>query len=273
MKKIVLFLILLLSVHLYADAKPLRVAVIGGITMSGLWEQIATVFEKKYGIKTELVVTGPKKRLSKYCQNHPVDLITMHSSDTISNLASSGLIEQLTPWIHNSQMIISEKSNPAQINDNDTLEVALKKITDAKSTFMMHLSGGTVEVFHEVSSNYAFHPKIILTQNTNNLLDDVESHQAYTLFGVIPYLMQKHSNPNIKGYLIDAEALHRPYLAATGTIERIGEERYANAKCLLEFLTSPEVQNLIRDFRLEAFPKVPVFFPIQGQGNASKYRK
>lgn len=265
MKKIVLFLTLFFSVHLYAEAKPLRVAVVGGIMMSGLWEEISAAFEKKYGIPTELVVTGPKGVLNAYAQKHPVDFITMHSSDTISNLASSGMIEGLTPWIHNAQMLVSERSNPAKINDSDTLEAALKKIEESNSTFMIHLSGGTFEVFHEVSSRYGFHPKVVLTQKKHGFLEDVVSRKAYTLFGVIPFLMKKHSDPDIKGYLIDAEALHRPYLAATGTIERIGEERYRNAKLLVQFLTSPEVQQLIRDFRLEGFPQVPVFFPARAR--------
>lgn len=265
MKKIVLFFTLFLLLHLHADTKPLRVAVIGGITMSGLWEEISEAFEKKYGIPTELVVTGPKGVLNAYAQKHPVDFITMHSSDTISNLASSGMIEGLTPWIHNSQMLLSERSNPAKISDTDTIEAALKKIADSNSTFMIHLSGGTFEVFHEVSSRYDFHPKVVLTQKKHGFLEDVASRKAYTLFGVIPYLMKKHSDPDIKGYLIDAEALHRPYLAATGTIERIGEERHRNARLLLEFLVSQEVQNLIRDFRFKGFPQIPVFFPTRAK--------
>lgn len=265
MKKFILFLTLILSLHLHADTKPLRVAVIGGITMSGLWEEISVAFEKKYGIPTELVVTGPKGVLNAYAQKHPVDFITMHSSDTISNLASSGMIEGLTPWIHNAQMLISERSNPAKISDSDTLEVALKKIEETNSTFMIHLSGGTFEVFHGLGNRYGFHPKVVLTQKKHGFLKDVVSRKAYTLFGVIPFLMKKHSNPDIKGYLIDAEALHRPYLAATGTIQRIGKERYRNARLLVQFLTSPEVQQLIRDFRLEAFPQVPVFFPARAR--------
>lgn len=263
MKKIVLIFTLLLSVNLYADAKPLRVAVIGGITMSGLWEEISTAFEKRYGIQTELVVTGPKGVLNAYTRNHPVDFITMHSSDTISNLASDGMIEGLTPWIHNAQMLLSEQSNPAKISDSDTLEAALNKIVDSNSTFMIHLSGGTFEVFHGLGSRYGFHPKVVLTEKKQGFLEDVVSHQAYTLFGVIPFLMKKHSNPEIKGYMIDAEALHRPYLAATGTIDRIGKERYRSAKLLVQFLVSHEVQTLIRNFRLNDFPKVPVFFPLK----------
>lgn len=263
MKKIIIILILGLSIHLHAEAKPLRVAVIGGLTMTGLWEQVATAFEKKYGIKTQLVATGNKKVLNAYCLENPVDLVTMHSSDTISNLASDGLIEQLTPWIHNAQMLISHKSNPAQINQTDTLDVALKKIVDSKSIFMVHTSGGTFEVFHAISTQYSFRPEVLLTQKSNGFLNDLVSHKAYTLFGVIPYLMKKHFHPDVKGYFIDDELLHRPYLAAIGTRERIGKERYKNAELLLKFLISKDVQNLIRDFRMKEFPEIPVFFPTK----------
>lgn len=263
MKKLFIFLTFFVSIQLHAEVKPLRVAVIGGLTMSGLWEQVTTAFEKKYGIETELVVTGNKKTLHAYCLAHPVDLITMHSSDTISNLASDGFIERLTPWIHNSQMLISEKSNPAGISQTDTLDEALKKIIVTESTFMVHMSGGTFEVFHGISTQYSFRPKLLLRQKSNDFLKDVVSHKAYTLFGVIPYLMKKHYDPDIQGYFIDAEALHRPYLAAIGTTQRIGKERNQNAELLLKFLNSEDVQNLIRDFRMKEFPKIPVFFPTK----------
>lgn len=263
MKQLFIFFIFFMSTYLQAEVKPLRVAVIGGLTMTGLWDQVTAEFEKKHGIKTQLVVTGNKKALNAYCVDSPVDFITMHSSDTISNLAAHGLIEELTPWIHNSQMLISEKSNPAGINQTDTLDIALRKIVDSNSKFVIHMSGGTFEVFHAISSKYTFKPKVLLTQKSNYFLDDVVSHQAYTLFGVIPYLMKKHYHPDIKGYFIDANALHRPYLAAIGTRQRIGKERYERAQLLLQFLNSNEVQNLIRDFRMKEFPKIPVFFPVQ----------
>lgn len=261
MKKICLIFTMMISVYSYADSKPLRVAVIGGMTMSGLWEEVSKAFEKKYGIKTELVITGNKSVLKEYCLDKPVDLITMHSSDTVSNLASLGLIEQLTPWVHNSQMIVFDKSNTAHLDQTDSLATVLKKISDSGSTFIVHLSGGTFEVFHRLSSQYAFKPKIVFTQKSNAFFSDVVSHHGYTLFGVIPYLMKKHYNPYLKGFIVNDAALHRPYLAAVGAENRIGKERHKNAELLLAFLVSPEVQNIIRHFRIESFSDVPVFFP------------
>lgn len=262
-KKIFFSVTLLFSTALFAQAQPIRVAVIGGITMSGLWTQITEGFEKKYGIKTELVITAPKKDLSVYCKEHPVDFVTMHSSDTIANLAAEGIIEGLTPWIYNSQMLIASKSNPAKLEQGDTLQGALQKITDSKSNFLIHASGGTFEVFHAISTRYTFQPKIIFMQKTNGFLEQVVTDDAYTLFGVIPFLMKKHSNANVQGFIFEDETLRRPYLAGIGTIKQIGKERHKNAKLLQQYLISPEVQRLIQDFRLKDFPNTPVFFPLQ----------
>ena len=127
MKNVVLIFLLLISL-LNASDKPLKVAIIGGIFSSGLWEKIATEFEKKHHIKTEVLISGNKKELDAFCQNNEVDFVTMHSSDTISNLVADGLFEQLTPWLRNAQMIVGSTKNIAKIDENDTLIEALKKI-------------------------------------------------------------------------------------------------------------------------------------------------
>ena len=75
--------------------------------------------------------------------------------------------------------------------------------------------------------------------------------------------MQKHYNSDVMGFIIEDESLQRPYLAAVGTPKRIGKERYDNAQLLLQFLTSSEVQTMIRNFRLKDFSDTPVFFPIK----------
>ncbi|MBN2721585.1 MAG: hypothetical protein JXQ77_02055, partial [Campylobacterales bacterium] len=95
------------SVQLYGKQEPaLRVAVIGGMTMSGMWQEVAKVFEETYHIPLEVVATGPKHELNLYCRTHQVDLVTMHSSDTMVDLAADGIVENLTPWARNSQMLV-----------------------------------------------------------------------------------------------------------------------------------------------------------------------
>lgn len=255
----------LAAVSLHASEPVLRVAVIGGMSMSGMWQKVAEAFEAKSGIAVETVVTGDKHTLDAYCRTHPVDLVTMHSSDTISDLAADGFAERLTPWARNAQMIVGSRSNPARIAEGDSLEQALQKIAASRSLFLIHASGGTFEVFANLRSAYGFEPNVRFTTAKQGFLNEVARDEGYTLYGVIPFVMHKQHHPRIEGHFIDGAALHRPYLAAVGSREQIGEERYRAASKLLAFLTSEETQNLIQSFRIEGYEKLPVFFPVRQQ--------
>lgn len=248
---------------LQASEGALRVAVIGGMSMSGMWQKVAEAFEAHSGIAVETVVTGPKDELDGYCRAHPVDLVTMHSSDTMADLAGDGLFERLTPWARNAQMIVGSRSNPARIAPEDSLEQALQKIAASGAPFLIHASGGTFEVFGNLASTYGFEPSVRFTTAKRGFLHGVARDGGYTLYGVIPFLMQKQHHEEIAGYFIDDPALRRPYLAAIGSSHRIGAERHRNAEKLLAFLTSETAQNIITTFRIGGFEKTPVFFPVK----------
>lgn len=254
---------------LSAAEQPLRVAIIGGMTMSGMWQKVEQSFESTYGIAIETVVTGTKHELDEYTRTHPVDLVTMHSSDTIVELAAEGYVEQLVPWTHNSQMIIGIDTNPASISDTESLSSALDKIKKSKAPFFIHASGGTFDVYSELAYHYSFDPEnqnVVFTNKKRGFMKDVVEQNGYTLYGVIPFLMQKQHHPQIKGYMFNDQKLRRPYLAAVGAKTRIGEEQYTKSLKLLHFLTAPSTQQLIKEFRINGFESIPIFFPNTQQG-------
>ncbi len=257
--------LMFLALPLLAAQQPLRVAVIGGMTMSGMWQQVAASFEKTYGIPVETVMTGTKQELDAYVRSHTVDLVTMHSSDTMVNLAADGFVEALTPWARNAQMIVVERSNPAGITEAEPLQSALDKIRRSGAPFFIHPSGGTFEVYSELVHTFGFdldRETIRLTTAKRGFLQEVVQHNGYTLLGVIPFLMQKQRHPFVKGFVFNDPALRRPYLAAIAGQERIGSAQYRNAQQLLHFLTSETVQRFITTFRIEGHEASPVFFPV-----------
>jgi tungstate transport system substrate-binding protein len=243
---------------------PVRAAVIGGMTMSGLWQEIETAFESAYHIPAELVVTGPKQVLDAYCRRFPVDLVTMHSSDTIVNLAADGYVERLTPWARNAQMLVGHRSDPAGIASAASLGAALERLGTSEAPFLVHASGGTFEVFNALRTDYGWQPspeQLRFTTAKRGFLRDTSEMKGYTLFGTIPFLMRKQHDSELAGFFFDDPALRRPYLAAVGTEERIGKARRERAERLLEFLSSPRVQSLLERFRIRGFESTPVFFP------------
>ena len=260
--KIVLVLFCMATI---VDAKeePLRVAIIGGMVTSGMWERIAETFEKRYGIKSEVLVSGNKTELDAYVREHQVDFITMHSSDTISNLVADGLFEGLTPWVRNAQMIVGVKSNPAGLTSKDSLPQALQKIQKNRAPFIIHPSGGTFEVFHALKEHYNFAPDTIFLEKKRGFFKEVVAKEGYTLFGVIPFLLKKHSHPMIEGYYSEDAKLMRPYLASIAKKTKITQERYTKAQKLLAFLNSKEAQALIVSYTIEGLEEYPPFFAIK----------
>lgn len=243
---------------------PVRAAVIGGMTMSGLWQEVAKAFEATYHIPVELVVTGPKQLLDAYCRRERVDLVTMHSSDRIVNLAADGYVERLTPWARNAQMLVGHRSDPADLASASTLETALEKLGASKAPFLVHASGGTFEVFNALRTDFEWRlsdKQVRFTTAKRGFLRDTAAMKGYTLYGTIPFLMRKQHDPEITGFFFDDPALRRPYLAAVGTEERIGKARRERAELLQTFLTSPRVQSLVESFRIKGFESTPVFFP------------
>lgn len=256
-----------LSASLLQGAQqPLRVAVIGGMVMSGMWQKVAESFEKTSTIPLELVVTGDKHELDRYCRSHEVDLVTMHSSDTIVDLTGDGLFEQLTPWVRNAQMIVGSISNPAKLDANDSLEHALQKITMTHAPFLVHTSGGTFEVFSDLNAAYGFgseHGSVTFTTGKQGFLQQIADEGGYTLYGVIPFLMKKRHQNDLQGFMFEDKKLRRPYLAAIAPAARIGTTRHNDAQKLLDFLTTEKTQNLIKNFRIERFENTPAFFPLK----------
>ena len=265
-----LFLTLLFSAALLGaePVPPLRVAVIGGMTMSGMWQQIAAAFEAARGIPVEVVASGPKSELDAYCREHTVDLVTMHASDTITDLAADGLFERLTPWTRNAQMLLGHRSDPAGLTGAGSLKEALAKLAASEAPFLIHASGGTFEVFNALRTKRGWHlspEQLRFTPAKRGFLRETAALKGYTLFGVIPFLMQKQHHPQIRGFSFDDPALRRPYLAAIGSKTRLGAARHAHAEALLAFLTSPQAQGIVRDFRIDGHPGTPLFYPITPQ--------
>ena len=72
------------------EKKIIRAAVIGGMTMTGMWQAVSKMFEKETGYTVTVVVTGPRPKISPYLRRGEVDILTMHSGDVTTDLVADG---------------------------------------------------------------------------------------------------------------------------------------------------------------------------------------
>src|SRR5208282_4136739 len=130
------------------DSHVVRCAVIGGMTMTGLWQEIAKRFEAQTGYRIEVVATGPRPLLDTAMRAGKVDLLTMHSGDITTDLVADGYGVNMRPWTRNELCIVGPPDDPAHIRGMTSGAAALRKIAETKSHFVDFEGIGSRELVH-----------------------------------------------------------------------------------------------------------------------------
>ena len=129
---------------------PVRVAVIGGMTLSGMWQALSVQFTRDTGWPVETMVTGPKDVLSAAFRKGQADLLTMHSSDQATDLVADGYALNLRPWARNEHAILGPAADPAGIRGGHDGAAALRRIADTHSLFVDFTGPGSRDIVHKL---------------------------------------------------------------------------------------------------------------------------
>src|SRR3974377_1943539 len=141
------------------DSHVVRCAVIGGMTMTGLWPELARMFEAQTGYRAEVVATGPRPILDEAMRAGKVDLLTMHSGDITTDLVADGFGVNMRPWTRNELCIVGPPDDPAGIRGMTNGAEALKKIATSKSHFVDFQGIGSRELAHNLWTRAGLEPK------------------------------------------------------------------------------------------------------------------
>jgi tungstate transport system substrate-binding protein len=242
-----------------------RCAVIGGMTDTGFWDEIAERFEKATGIRSEVVITGPKHVIAPVYRRGEADLITMHASDTIINIVADGLAVDPQPWARNDLLLVGPPDDPAQIRGEKDPVRALRKIIEGKSNLLVHPSLGANEVLHDLLAEDALvldpaHTVSLASDRNRLLLQRAKEENAYTLVGRIPFLNGKISNEDLEIMVGGDSRMRRPYVVAAAPGD---EPRQQAARRMAKFLREPETQAWIKEFGRGELDDRPLFFPVE----------
>jgi tungstate transport system substrate-binding protein len=252
-----------------SDSKPVRVAVIGGMTMTPLWGEIQKRFEAETGIKVEVVVTGEKPVLARAMKEGKVDFLTMHSSDATSNLVADGWARDLRPWAKNDLVIVGPVGDPAGISGMKDGAAAVRKITEAKANWLDFQSNGPRETAHTLFANGGTRmvgPWVLKYENadTNAILHYVASKNAYMIVGRMPILFKKmEPDPRVKIMVQGDPVMRRPYMAMIANPERFPNANIDGASKLADFLLSDKVQKFLATYDGGVGDGIPIFIPIR----------
>lgn len=250
-----------------ADPHTVRCAVIGGMTMTGLWPELAKMFEADTGYHVELVVTGPRPDLDKAMRAGKVDFLTMHSGDITTDLVADGYGTNMRPWTRNELCIVGPPGDPAHIRGMTNGAEALKKIAAAHARFVDFQGIGSRELAHNLWTSAGIEPKgdwVIKDDTVSkwNILQFARTNNAYVVVGYIPAQSGKMSNDGMEILVKGDPLMRRPFIVMEADPKKFPHANYAGARALSDFLLSPKVQNFLLEFGRQTNGPGPLFFPV-----------
>ncbi|MDB6023073.1 MAG: Tungstate transporter permease [Pedosphaera sp.] len=250
------------------DPKVVRCAVIGGMTMTGLWPEIAKRFEAESGYRIQLVATGPRPELDKAMREGKVDLLTMHSGDITTDLVADGFGINMRPWTRNELCILGPLSDPAHVRGMTNGAAALRKIAEAKVRFVDFQGIGSRELTHTLWEKAGIEPKgdwLIRDDTVSkwDILQFARTNNAYVVVGYIPARFQKMKADGMEILVKDDPTMRRPFIVMEANPTRFPQSNQPGARALSDFLLSAKAQNFLLEFGNQTNGPGPLFFPVE----------
>ncbi len=267
----------MLMVHFHMQSKRMarqhvvRCAVIGGMTMTGLWPEISKMFEAQTGYQVEVIVTGERPLLDQAIRAGKVDFLTMHSGDITTDIVADGIGVNMQPWTRNELVIVGPTDDPAGIRGMTNGADALRKIAAAQANWVDFDGIGSREMTHTLWRLAGVEPKgkWVLKDDTVskwNVLQFCRSNHAYVVVGYIPALTGKMANGGMEILVKDDPVMRRPFIVMEASPKRFPDANFAGACALEDFLLSSQVQNFLLTFGRDGTGNHPLFFPVAGAG-------
>lgn len=250
--------------------QPIRVAVIGGMVMTGLWQDLAVQFEKDTGRRIELVATGPKEVIVPVFRKGEADLITFHSSDEATALVADGLGHNMRPWTWNEHVIIGPADDPAGISGMKDGAAALRKIAETESPFIDAQGGGKRLVAEKIWQKAGIRPVgpwVIKdeSQSSTELLAFAQRKHAYAICGRIPILWKKIPGSGMKIMVEGDPDMRRPFVVIEADPRRFPGANHEGAKILADYLTGEKGRQFLTTFQPKEAGALPAFYPLSSQ--------
>ena len=250
------------------DNRVVRCAVIGGMTMTGLWPEVVKMFEAETAYRCELIATGPRPEISEPFRAGKADLLTMHSGDITTDLVADGYGINMRPWTRNELSIVGPTNDPAGIRGMTNGAAALRKIAEAKARFVDFQGVGSRELAHNLWRASGVEPKgdWVLKDDTVSKFDILQfarTNNAYVIVGYIPARLGK-MNPAGMEILVQGDpAMRRPFIVMEANPKKFPNANHAGARALSDFLLSPKVQSFLAEFGQKTTGRGPLFHPVE----------
>lgn len=263
MKKI--FFIVILFLTSCTAANPSKSILLVSTTStqdSGLLDVLLPAFENKTGYSVQLISTGSGQAL-KIAEEGNADVILLHSPAAEEEFMAQGFGIDRRLVMHNDFVIVGPSKDPANIRGKSPVE-ALKAIYQAQATFASRgdESGTNIKeltLWKQTGFNPVDQPWYLETgQGQGATLSIADAKDGYVLTDRGTFLAYQ-ANVNLIILVENDPYLLNIYHVITVNPEKWPKINLQGARAFADFITSPEGQQIIRDFGVDKYGE-PLFF-------------
>jgi len=232
---------------------------------SGLLKVMLPPFEKANNLKMDVISVGTGKAL-KLGENGDVDVVFVHSRPAEDKFVADGFGVDRKDVMYNDYVLLGPKSDPAGVKNAKSAVEAFKILAEGKAPFISRGDeSGTHKKEKKIWKDSGITPKgawyIEAGQGMGAVLQMANDKQGYTLADRGTYISQA-GKLDLVIVLEGDKALFNPYGIIAVNPKKHPKAQYDLAKKFIAYLTSPEGQKIIADYKING---KQVFFPNAGK--------
>ena len=229
-------------------AQGIRVAVVGGIDLCGVWPRLAARLSSATGVPIETVSAGPKESIMPFFKRGDVDLLLIHGGDEAFALADAGVAGAMTVWGFNEHVIVGPEDDPADVASARNAAEALQKIVAVGGPFVAFRDPGSHAIVQRLIRRAGIHATRAWvmqdeTLDPHDIVSFAAERRAYFVTGHIPLAFGKLKLEGQRIVLRGDPEMRRAYVAwPPGPRHRASGQTRARVDAVLAYLVSSRGQ-------------------------------
>lgn len=249
------------------QARDLRLATTTSTEGTGLLKAILPAFERKHGMRVHVVAVGTGKALA-LGRNGDVDVVLVHARPAEDRFVADGHGVNRRDVMYNDFILVGAQEDPLALRGTRDVIAAFRKLGEGRARFISRGdNSGTDQMEKAYWKAAGVAPKgawfVSAGLGMGEVLTMAGEMKAYTLSDRATFGAYR-ARTGLEILVQGDPKMFNPYGIIAVNPKKYPDINHDGAMKLIEWITSPEGQNLIAGFRVNG---EQLFFPgVGGQG-------
>lgn len=229
-------------------AAGVKVVVVGGIHMSGVWDALRPRLEAGTGLKIELVGAANKEGIIPAFERGEAELLLVHGGSQTFALQAAGIGGAMRVWGYNEHAIVGPAEDPAGVRDAPDAVAAFRRIAAARAPFVASRDPGSHEIVQRLWKEASIRAdagwvRLDDTPRPQQVVELAGRQRAYLVVGAIPVAFGKMRGEGMEILLRGDARMRRAYVALEpGPAHPAPAAARKRVRRLVDYLVSPAGQ-------------------------------